>query len=270
MITRKAMLIGLVLLALALPATALALTLRAAAKHPPADVGRTPTATRSSEAPEIGALYASARASMHGCTASVVHSRGRNTLITAGHCVVGSGVGMVFAPGQSGGHGPFGRWTVTAAYVEPEWVRRHDPRADVAFLTVAPQTIHGVSREIEQVTGAYQLGPAAAPGQWVMITGYPAGGPNDPITCTAKVYLTQTFPSFDCQGFVGGTSGSPWLRVTRHGTRIVGVIGGLNQGGCYDYTSYSSRLTPDADVAYDRASGDEPADVAPQRGSDGC
>ena len=113
-----------------------------------------------------------------------------------------------------------------------------------------------MSTEIEQVTGAYGFGSAAVRGVRLTITAYPEGGPNTPITCTANLYLTQTFPSFDCRGFVSGTSGAAWLRVTRHGTQIVGVIGGLNQGGCHDYTSYSSRLARDADNAYVRASGD--------------
>jgi len=176
-------------------------------------------ATRSSGVPEIGALYASSRATQHGCTASVVHSPRGNTLITAAHCVVGNGAGMVFVPGQRGGQTPYGRWTVTAAYVEPKWVTRQDPDADVAFLTVAPRTINGASTQIEQVTGAYALGPAAGRGQRVTITGYPGGGPNYPISCAAKVYLTQTFPSFDCRGFVGGTSGSPWSGSSAGSTR---------------------------------------------------
>ena len=264
------MLVVLVFGALALPATALALTLRIAPKAPPASVGRMPTATRSSAVPEIGALYASAGATRHECTAGVVHSPGGNLLITAAHCVAGSGVGMVFAPGQRGAQTPFGRWIVTAAYLEPDWIARQDPHADVAFLTVAPRTVYGVSTEIEQVAGAYDLGSAAVRGEPVTITGYPAGRSNNPITCADRVYLTRTFPSFDCRGFVSGTSGAPWLRVTGHGTQIVGVVGGLSQGGCHDYTSFSSRLERDADTAYARASDDAPADVAPHRGSDGC
>lgn len=270
MVNRQAMLIVLVFVALALPATAFALTLRTARGAPSAKVRRMPTAARSSGVPEIGALYASTRATQHGCTASVVHSPGANTLITAAHCLVGGGVGMVFVPGQRGALTPFGRWIVTGAYVEPEWVTRLDPHADVAFLSVSARTVNGVSTEIEQVTGGYGLGSAAVRGERVTITGYPAGGPNNPITCAANVYLTQTFPSFDCRGFVSGTSGAPWLQVTHHGTQIVGVIGGLNQGGCRDYTSYSSPLARDADNAYVRASDDAPADVAPGRGSDGC
>lgn len=270
MVNRKAMLVVFVFVALALPAAAFALTLRHAPEATPAHVRRMPTATRFTGVSEIGALYASSRATQHGCTASVVRSRGGNTLITAAHCVVHSGAGMVFAPGQHGARTPYGRWTVTAAYLEPDWVGRQDSHADVAFLTVAPRKINGVSTEIEQVTGAYQLGSTAVRGQRVIITGYPGGGSNDPITCRTRVYLTRGFPSFDCHGFVGGTSGSPWLAPTRHGMQIVGVIGGLDQGGCQEYTSYSSPLGSDADTAYHGASDELPADVAPQPGSDGC
>jgi hypothetical protein len=124
------------------------------------------------------------RATRHGCTASVIHSAQENVLITAAHCVVGSVAGMGFARGQHGAQTPFGRWIITGAYLESEWSTRPDPHADIAFLTVAARTINGVRTELEQVTGAYELGSSAAPG--------PAG------------------------------------------TQIIGVIGSLNQGGCYD------------------------------------
>lgn len=228
------------------------------------------TSVRSGENPRIGALYGSSGATRHGCTASVVHSPGANTLITAAHCVSGDGAGMVFVPGQEGTRAPYGRWTVTAAQIEPEWASRQDPHADVAFLSVARRFIHGVSTGIEQVTGAYELGATAVRGQRVTITGYPAGAANDPITCTTSIYITESFPSFDCRGFVSGTSGSPWLRTTGRRTMIVGVIGGLHQGGCHDYTSYSSPLTRDADDAYRRASMGAPADIAPHPGGDDC
>jgi V8-like Glu-specific endopeptidase len=263
--------VALAIVAVALPATAFAFALRGRAGARSTDVGRLPAAARSSGVSEIGGLYASSRATQHGCTASVVQSPQGNLLITAAHCVSGRGLGMVFAPGQHGAQTPYGRWIVTAAYLEPRWVRGQDPRADVAFLTVAPRRIHGVSREIEQVTGAYSLGATAVRGEQVTITGYPAGSTNAPIACAATVYITDTYASFDCRGFVDGTSGSPWLRATKHGPQIVGVIGGLDQGGCEDYTSYSSPLGDDVQVAYRRAvRGSGAGDVAPRPRGDGC
>lgn len=256
---------------LALPAAALALGLRAAAARRSATSARMPTSARSRGAAPVGPVYPSASAPAHGCTASVVDSPRGDTLITAAHCVSGRGAGMVFVPGQRGAAAPHGRWTVTAAHLARRWVSRQDPDDDVAFLTVAPRMIDGVLTEIEQVTGGYRLGATAGRGQRVTITGYPAGTAADPITCTARTYRTGAFPAFDCRGYVGGTSGSPWLHATRNGEQeIVGVIGGLHQGGCYDYTSYSSPLGADAGDAYRRAAEHAPADVAPPAGADGC
>jgi V8-like Glu-specific endopeptidase len=267
MINRKAMSVVLAGVALALPATALALR---PGQSTPQRIRRMPVAATVSGVPEVGALYRSATATTHECTASVVHSPGGNLLVTAAHCISGSGVGMTFVPGQSGAAQPDGRWTVTAAYVEPGWRSRQDPHADVAFLTVAAQTIAGVRRQVEQVTGGYQLGSTAFPGQRVTVIGYPGGGANRAIRCATRVYFTRGTPSIDCRGFVGGTSGSPWLVHTQNSVQIVGVIGGLNQGGCFDYTSYSSPLAADADTAYERAREEAAPDVDPPPGRDGC
>jgi V8-like Glu-specific endopeptidase len=260
----------LALAALVLPATALALSLRAHAARRPAATKAIPTSTPSTNVPQVGALYANGRATRHGCTASVVHSSHGDTLITAAHCVSGNAAGMVFVPGQRGAQKPYGSWTVTAAHLAARWVSRQDPDDDVAFLTVAPHVVNGVKTEIEQVTGAFSLGATPGRGVRVTVTGYPAGTTNDAITCATTTYLTRSYPSFDCRGYVSGTSGSPWLRVTASGTQIVGVIGGLNQGGCYDYTSYSSPLARDAKDSYRRAAEHAAADVAPQPGGDGC
>jgi hypothetical protein len=50
---------------------------------------------------------------------------------------------------------------------------------------------------------------------------------------------------FDCDGFTGGTSGSPWITGFNPATgtgRIVGVIGGYQQGGNTAGISYSAYL----------------------------
>lgn len=254
--------------AFSVPATALAL--RPHVRRVNRTAARTvPTSRASSGTERIGALYASASTPVHNCTASVVASARGNLLITAAHCVSGSGQGMVFAPAQHGGQTPYGRWTVTSAYLAPAWVSEQNPDDDVAFLTVAPQTINGKLTEIQQVTGAYRLGPGAKRGQRVTISGYPAGTSNNPITCTVSIYLTHEFPTFDCHGFVNGTSGSPWVYETEHGPQIVGVIGGRNQGGCFEYRSYSSPLKGLLET-YHRAMAGAPADTAPAPRGDGC
>jgi hypothetical protein len=60
------------------------------------------------------------------------------------------------------------------------------------------------------------------------------------------VYMTGAYPSLDCHGYVGGTSGSPWIASAtggRAGT-VVGVIGGLEHGGRHEYTSYTATFGP--------------------------
>ena len=232
--------------------------------------GHIPSARTFAGVPRIGALYTSAGASQHTCTASVVDSPDHNTLITAAHCVHGTGAGVVFVPGAYDRQAPFGRWRVTSVDIDREWETRQDPRADVAFLTVAPREIAGVSTEIQTLTGGYRLGSTARAGERVTVSGYPASSSDAPITCSATVYLTDRFPTFDCHGFVGGTSGSPWLLRTSHGEQVVGIIGGLNQGGCHEYTSYSSPLDRRLHDTFDRAATSVLGDSVPRADSSGC
>jgi V8-like Glu-specific endopeptidase len=255
-----------VALALGLPAAAPATQFGASA----AANKRIATSSPTRGVPDVGALFANASRTQHDCTASVVDSSYGDVLLTAAHCVSGSGAGMVFAPGFHDGVSPYRRWTVTAVHLAPDWLKSQDPHEDFAFLTVAPQTINGRIKEIEEVTGAYELGGKPRFGETITVLGYPAGTDNDAISCRTTVSFTGAFPSFNCSGYVDGTSGGPWLVHTAHGTRIVGVIGGRNQGGCDDSTSYSSPLTQAARRVYTRASDHAAPDVAPTPGSDGC
>jgi hypothetical protein len=100
----------------------------------------------------------------------------------------------------------------------------------------------------------------------VTVDGYVAGSGGTPLTCTAPAYYTQGFPSFDCAGYAGGVSGGPWLA----GGRVVGVIGGLHQGGCTPTTSYSAAFGPDVAALLARAQAAAAGDTAPIPGGDGC
>lgn len=257
-------------LALGLPAVALAIRLEASSTANTARSIRMPTSSTTRGVPEVGALFANASSTQHGCTASVIDSPQGDVLLTAAHCVSGNGAGMVFAPGYHNGISPYGRWTVTALHLAPGWLKSQDPQDDFAFLTVAPRTIDGRRIEIQQVTGAYQLGGNPHSGEAITVLGYPAGSNNDPVTCRTKVYFTGAFPSFNCSGFVDGTSGGPWLVHTTRGARIVGVIGGMNQGGCVVSTSYSSPLTQAVRKVDAQAADHAAPDIPPKSGGDGC
>lgn len=218
----------------------------------------------------VGPLFPSATASVHTCTASVVDSPGKDLLVTAAHCIVGSGAGVVFAPGYSAGREPFGTWRVTAAYAPPAWTVHHDPRADVAFLVVAPRTIGGRTVEVQQQTGGNPLGPAPARGIQVTVPAYALGANDRPILCRGAVTVTAGYPRFDCAGYVAGTSGAPWIADAVAGHPVVGVIGGLHQGGCTAAVSYSAAFGAAVTQTYRRAVARRPPSSLPAPGPDGC
>lgn len=233
-----------------------------------------PSAASTVGDPTVGPLFRRGVSGQHSCTASVLDVPG-DLLVTAAHCLTGTGVGIVFVPGYDGtaaNSAPYGRWTVGRAWVSPSWVRAQDPQQDYAILQVADRVIDGVRVHLRSVTGGNRLGLAAASGTTVSIPAYPTGIGDAPLTCTTRTFDEHGFPGFRCGGYVGGTSGAPWLSATdRPGVRqVVGIIGGLHQGGCRADTSYSSRLDVAVIILMIRAVLDLPGDDVPARGTDGC
>lgn len=242
----------------------------AAADDPAAPPG-TPTAVHTSSVAAVGPLFFGPLDEDHGCSASVVHSPGHDLILTAAHCTQGTMAGVLFAPGYINGKTPEGVWRTTRVWVDPKWVNSQNPQDDFAFVQIAPKRSGGRSVNIEDVTGANVLGFAPRPGARVTVPAYPAGIDDAPIGCTAKISYTQHYPTFDCYGYFGGTSGSPFLLTSPGRPAVVtGVIGGLNQGGCYDWNSFSSAFGLDTLRAYVRAVVHARADISPTAGSDGC
>ena len=206
----------------------------------------------------VGALFEHGPAGNHFCTASVVSSPGKNLLITAAHCING-GKGssgddsdIVFIPDYRDGLEPFGVWTPAKLIVAPQWANSSDPDFDVGFVVLEPN--HG--RNIEQILGASRLGTDQGYQYLVHVTGYP-NSENVPITCvnwTSRFSDTQL--KFECAGYTGGTSGSPWVTKFIAGSRtgtVVGVIGGYQEGGDTASLSYSVRFGPAILALYRRA-----------------
>lgn len=241
-----------------------------AAADPPAPPG-TPTATSFAGTPTVGALFRDGVDSDHGCSASVIASPGHDEVLTAAHCVYGTAAGWQFAPGYDDGATPYGVWSVTHAYVAPQWASGQDPQHDYAVLTLARQRLGGRTVGVQDVTGADLLGQAPAPGTTITDVAYNVGLDDQPVRCTVAVYWTGGYPSFDCHGYVGGSSGSPWLaKGPGQLAHVVGVIGGLHQGGCYEYTSYSPAFGPDVHRLIVRATHGDHPDTVPEPGGDGC
>lgn len=261
-------------LALAVGAAVTALTLWAApvAQADPGPPPGAPTAHSIKGVPTVGPIFRDGLQNDHGCTASVVASPTRDLILTAAHCVAGTAAGWLFAPGYDKGATPYGTWKVTHAYVDPAWTSRQDPQHDFAFLQVADHVRGGRRVTLQQVTGANRLGSAPRTGRRATDIAYNEGIDDRAISCTVRAYRTGGYPTFSCHGYVGGSSGSPWLvRVpgtSRH--LVVGLIGGLHQGGCYEYTSYSSAFGADIHRLWWRAVRHVRPDDVPQAGGDGC
>lgn len=211
----------------------------------------------------VGALFVRGASGNHFCTASVVTSPGKDLLITAAHCI-DSGKGgnytqdIVFIPDYQDGQAPFGIWTPAQLVVAPQWSSESNPNFDFGFIVLKPLD----GRNIEDVLGANRLGIDTGYRYVVRVTGYPSSA-SAAITCanvTSRQSPTQL--RFDCGGFTGGTSGSPWVthfdRQTRTGT-IVGVIGGYQRGGDTPSISYSSYFDRAAQRLYLKAVADEAA-----------
>ena len=249
-------------------------TPRTTPRTAPTSATSTPTASTAPDLPRystVGALFDKGAGGVHGCTASVIASTTGNTVITAAHCVHDDAVGMEFVPAYRHGESREGVWQVTGAYVLPAWLHDHDPNVDYAVLTVAPHVVDGRTVQLADVTGSEALGAAVRPGTTVTVVAYDSGRNDVPITCQAKVYVLQRYPTFDCHGFVNGSSGSPWLTLDAQGRATIhGVIGGLAQGGCHEYTSHSSTFDGAVETLVHRAEAHDPPDAPPTPGPAGC
>ena len=228
----------------------------------------TPTATSFDGLPIVGPLFLDGLGAPHGCTATVIASRTRDLIMTAAHCVVGTGAGVQFAPGYDLGATPYGVWTVASAYADPAWVATQDPNRDYAILRVAK---HG-GVGIQDVTGGALVAPGPRRHEQITDVAYNSGIDDQPITCTVRTYRTDGYPAFNCHGYVGGSSGSPWLTQLPGSdvSAVRGVIGGLHHGGCFEYTSYSSPFNRAVFGLLRRADTMRPSDTLPQAGDDGC
>jgi hypothetical protein len=221
--------------------------------------------------PTVGALFITGLFPLHICTASVIDSADRSVIVTAAHCVRGgTAEGYEFAPAFHGGAAPYGMWRVKAAYAAPAWIRHFDPRDDFAFLVVSPKLIDGQLRTLQSVTGGNRLGRTPSSGSTATAFGYPLGIGGSGLRCRATTYRKGAFSGIRCNGFADGTSGGPWLAGSGRQRTVVGLVGGLHQGGCTKEQLYSAPLGAAAHRALSRAAHHGRADHFLAPPSDGC
>jgi V8-like Glu-specific endopeptidase len=204
----------------------------------------TPSPTQFAGVPTVGALFfTSGTNQTHFCTASVVNSLTANLVLTAAHCVYGSGYArnIEYVPAYHDGQQPYGAWPVQTITVASGWKKSHNPNLDFAFLTVTPPP--GTSLPIQLVTGGLWLGIDAGYDHKIEVIGYNNTG-DAPIKCaTASFEFRANQMKFFCRNYQDGTSGGPWIlgynNTTGTGT-VFGVIGGYKEGGLYPWASFSA------------------------------
>lgn len=212
--------------------------------------------------PRIGAIFLGGQ-SLHTCTGTVLDSATGDLVLAAAHCMV-DGVDASFVPAFAKSADSQNFWHIDEVYLDPRWVSAEDPLADFAIARVSRDG--GASVEAE-AGGGYALGSSPAVGTDVAVTGYALGVGGDPIGCTARIAPRERgYPSLRCAGLVDGTSGAPWLAS---GT-VVGIIGGLDGGGCEVNVSYAPPFGDAVKQLMARAEAGGPGDKAPSAFEDVC
>jgi V8-like Glu-specific endopeptidase len=150
---------------------------------------------------------------------------------------------LAFVPDYNDGDMLYGIWDVSAVYVAQQWISDQDPNYDVAFVVVHKG---GSSTPIQSVVGADTLAVDQAYTALTTVIGYPSDT-DEPITCTNYTSeFSSTQLRWDCDGYPGGTSGSPFLTEVNSKTglgTVDGVIGGYETGGDSPDISYSVHFT---------------------------
>ena len=158
------------------------------------------------------------------CSGSTVNSNGRDSVITAGHCVFGSlggevpGEGWhsnwVFVPDYSNGSAPYGVWTAKELWAPTAYVNNQDEGDDMGGAVL---NTNAYGQHIVSVVGGQGFAWNWAADQAVYDFGYPAAAPFNGQTlqyCNGSEFNWSSEVSstmgLACN-FTGGSSGGPWL-----------------------------------------------------------
>jgi hypothetical protein len=222
-----------------------------------------PTAQPVPPDPRVGAVFLGA-STLHTCTGGVLDTAAGDLIITAAHCLA-AGTDTTFVAGLKDSAAPEDIWHVDAVYLDPRWVQNQDTMADFAIARVSRDA--GGSVEA-QAGGGLKVAAAPKPGTVISVSGYGMGVGGGPVGCrTPTVPDTKGFPAVDCAELVDGLSGAPWI----DGSSVVGVIGGLNGGGCANESiSYSPPFGDAVKQLLVRAEASGPGDPAPTAFDDQC
>jgi V8-like Glu-specific endopeptidase len=174
------------------------------------------------------------------CSASTVNSAGKDSVITAGHCVYGSLGGQVpgegwhanwiFVPGYDNGYAPYGVWTAKELWTPTSYYDNQDEGDDMGGAVI---NTNAYGQHIVNVVGGQGFAWNYPNDQFVYDLGYPAEAPFNGATldyCTGSEFnwsgIANTM-GLPCN-FTGGSSGGPWL-MSFNGE--FGYVNGVNDFG---------------------------------------
>ncbi|KPI06807.1 hypothetical protein OV450_3679 [Actinobacteria bacterium OV450] len=223
--------------------------------------------------PVVGRMFVMKGGGAYFCTASVVASPGRNLVLSAAHCLLGTDARQVaFVPLYTADNPqPYGMFPVlrsvdgrSKVWIDSRYKSLGADKGatlDVAFAQVGPDAD---GFPVEDVVGGNRLVTGAGyEHAKVSLIGHPASAARPRLCVNRTTKFTSKDPGIpgsflriDCTGYPGGTSGGPFLRnydkVTETG-EVVGVIGGWKTGGDTADTSYSSYFGADVKKLYEQA-----------------
>ncbi|MGW3008644.1 trypsin-like serine peptidase [Streptomyces sp. NPDC001219] len=208
------------------------------------------------------------------CGGTVVRSPHRNLVVSAAHCLRSPDPKrrLSFVPQYHDGLKPHGIYPVERLYLDQRYYdlgTSAGARWDYAVVRLGARED---GAEVGEVTGGFDLLPY--PGydhRKVRLIGYPGNKDSShpkPLDCTSATHrYTSSDPAapgdfleISCAGYIGGTSGGPFLVRGLTGYALIGVIGGYHTGGDSPDVSYSSYFTVDTLALYLHAvHGDPPA-----------
>ena len=177
------------------------------------------------------------------CSASTVNSAGKDSVITAGHCVYGSLGGEVpgegwhtnwiFVPDYSNGYAPYGVWTARELWTPTSYYNNQDEGDDMGGAVI---NANAYGQHIVNVVGGQGIAWNYPASEYVYDFGYPAAAPFNGATlqyCNGSEFNWSGIAStmgLACN-FTGGSSGGPWL------SWFNGEFGYVNGVNDFGYTS---------------------------------
>uniref|UniRef100_UPI002F919BF3 trypsin-like serine peptidase n=1 Tax=Streptomyces virginiae TaxID=1961 RepID=UPI002F919BF3 len=236
----------------------------------PAAPAGTPTAAHFDGLPMVGTFFfqgTPVSGDSTYCSGSVVRSKGKNMVLTAGHCgtQLRNSVQRIFVPQYRYGLGssdqPWGVFPVHEVYMDGRYENNgRGPTSDLDFAFV---TVNANAKgAVENLTGALTFTPATTYEHNVTVVGYPSKGKDNPshkaIRCDVPTTRLHGFRQMkmECGGFHPGVSGGPWIKGYNPKTntgQVIGNVGGVGGGGDVHWISYSPLYGKDAQDLYNDA-----------------